>query len=177
LRRLQRKIIYGEKSHLRDPLGQRKIIENATREQLLRIKNEVFVPKNSALLVAGDFKTDELRKLMDKHFLGWKNPKNWKSPADNQFPEFPNTTEVVMFDKLARTPSLSYAFKGPRARLEPKDSFAADMLISLLNVRSGKFYKKYIDSGLAINAGLGYYTQSQAGEVNIYGSCQPEKVK
>jgi zinc protease len=175
--RLGQKLLYGDASHLRNALGIRTVIENANRKQLLQIKEQVFVPENSALLVAGSFKTDKLLEIMNKHFADWKTPKRWKPPQQNTFPPFPQTTEYVMTRKEVGNAEFHAIFAGPKARSQPKESFAADILTSLLGVKSGKFYKKFIDSGLANDAGLNYYTQSQTGEVSIYASTSPDKIQ
>lgn len=170
---LQRVLTYGDKGNLRDPLGQRSIIEHATREQLFRIKDEVFVPSNAALLVSGDFKTAELVGLVKKHFSNWHDPKDWKPVAPAKFPPFPATQSYVMTRANVQNASVQLAYAGPKARSEPKESFAADVLINLLGHKSGKFYKRFVDSGLTYQAGVGYYTQSQAGELEIYAALDP----
>lgn len=174
---LQRVLMYGDQSHLRDALGLRPIIENATRDQLFRIKKEVFVPSNSALLVAGDFKTAELLTLVKKHFSGWKDPEGWKPIAPAKFPAFTESTAFVMTRPNVQNATVSLSYAGPKARFDQQDSFAADVLVNLLEHKSGKFYKKMTDSGLTYRAGLGYYTQSQAGEIDLYAVTDPTKVK
>src|SRR6478609_7033223 len=81
--------LYGPLSYRRYPLGGRDIIETAQREQLMAIKDEVFVPKNSALLVAGDIDTKALTVLVKKIFGQWQNPKNWQPLDVPAFPSFP----------------------------------------------------------------------------------------
>lgn len=174
LRRLKKRIIYGKLDYLRDPLGDAQVIRSATQEQLRQIKKEVFVPKNSALLIAGDFDSKKIHALVKKYFLSWKNPKDWKPIDPPDFPSFPKTIDVVMTREQARNVEITYTFEGPKARLQPSDSFAADILLSLLGLRSGNFYKKFIDSGLTYDAGVSYYTQSQAGEVHLYAQTSPE---
>lgn len=166
--RLNNRLIYGDQDYQVDPLGKRPLIEKATREQLLAIKDEVFVPKNSAILIAGDVDPKKLEKLVHKYFSSWENPKNWKPVQQPDLPPFPKSQDVVMTHKDARTVRIQETFAGPKARTEPKDSFAADILISLLNQRTGKFYKKYVDSGLTFGAGLSYMTQSRGAELNLY---------
>ena len=174
---LHRSYIYGAQEYMRDPLGTRPIIISATRDQLLKIKEQVFVPSNSAILVAGDFKPEELDKLVKKHFSTWQDPKGWtpvKSPA---FPPFPKTESFVMTRFNVQTATAQIVFDGPKARTQPEDSFAADVLNNLLEHRSGKFYKKFIDSGLALEAGLSYYTESQAGEIELSAAADPANIK
>lgn len=175
-RNLERKLIYGNKDYLRDPLGIRPVIANASKEQLLKIKDEVMVPSNSALLVSGDFVPAELEKLVKKHFSNWKDPKDWKPITRPAFQKFPNTQSFVMTRPNVQNASTQITFQGPRARQDVADSFAADVLIHLLEHSNGKFYKKFIDSGLTFDAGFSYYTQSQAGELDIRATAKPEDI-
>jgi len=165
--------LYGNQEHQRDPLGLRPIISQATREQLLRIKKEVFVPSNSALIVAGDFDQVELEKGVEKHFAMWKNPPEWKPIVPVPFPPFKENHQFVMTRPLVQNAYVELTFVGPKARMMPEDSFAVDVLSHLLALKSGKFYKKFVDSGLIFQGGLSYYTQSQAGEINLYASTNP----
>ncbi len=173
---LQEAMIYGDRAYLRDALGHRSLIGKATRKQLFKIKDEVFVPSNSAILIGGDFDKTKIVAMIKKYFKDWKDPKDWKPIKSPAFPPFPKTKSFVMTRDHVRTANVSITFAGPKARKQPADTFAADVLINLLNHKSGKFYKKFIDSGDALAAGLSYYTQSQAGEVRLYGSATPEKI-
>jgi zinc protease len=173
---LERILAFGDKEYLRDPLGHRPIIENATREQLFRIKNEVFVPSNAALLVAGDFKTARLKTLVAGHFKDWHDPKGWQKVTPPKFPAWPKSVEYTMVRPNVRNAEVVLTFAGPKARTERADSFAADVLVTLLEQRTGKFYRKFVDSGLAYQAGFGYYTQSQAGEAELTATTSPEHV-
>jgi predicted Zn-dependent peptidase len=47
----------------------------------------------------------------------------------------------------------------------------------MLAHRNGRFYKKFVDSGLTFGAGAGYYTQADAGDISISASTTPEKAK
>lgn len=171
---LQRVLLYGSQEHLRDPLGLRPVITAATREQLLRIKKEVFVPSNSAIVVAGDFDQGQLEKSVEKNFATWQNPPDWKPIVPASFPELKENHNFVMSRPLVQNAYVELTFVGPKARTMPQESFAVDVLSHLLSLKSGKFYKKFVDSGLIFQGGLSYYTQSQAGEINLYASTNPD---
>jgi zinc protease len=173
---LRRRLIYGGKGYLRDPLGSRDVIAKASREQLMTIKSEVFVPSNSCLLVGGDFDEKKLQAAVKKYFSDWKDPAGYKPVKAPAFPSFPAERELVVTHKDAQNVNLSITYEGPKARLSPEASYAADMLIQLLGHRSGKFHHAYIESSLSLASGLAYYTQSQAGEITLYGLALPEKV-
>jgi len=172
---LQRSIIYGDQQHQRDPLGLRPIIEKATRDQLLTIRDQVFVPSNCALLVAGDFTPDQLKRIVKQYFTAWKNPPAWSAVKPKPFPAFPATTNFIMTRPNVQNAHVESVFFGPKARSQPKDTYALDVLVHLLHHRSGTFYKKFVDSGLTYEASLGYYTQSQAGEIEVSATTEPKQ--
>jgi zinc protease len=175
MRNLQRRIIYGELDWRRDPLGARPTIETATREQLLRIRDEVFVPSNSALFVGGDVNPEALVPLVRKHFGAWKDPLGWKPLEQPKFPAFPKTQQYVMLRPLVENAQIEISFNGPKATEDVLDTYAADVLIHLLEHRAGKFYRKFEDSGLTFGAALSYPTQARAGEISLYAQSKPEK--
>ena len=171
---LQRGLIYGDQQHLRDPLGLQPVIEKATRDQLLMIRDQVFVPSNSALLIAGDFSPDQLRRLVKQYFTEWHNPHDWQALRPQAFPPFPATTSFVMSRPNVQNAHIESVFLGPKARTQAADTHALDVLVRLLEHRSGRFYKKFVDSGLTYEASLGYYTQSQAGEISVSATAEPK---
>lgn len=174
---LERNIIYGDKAYLRNPLGDRPIIEKATRENLLTIRDRVFVPSNCAVIVAGDVTQKNAKQLAIKHFSGWHNPKGWAPYIPPTFPPFPETTEFVMTRPHVENAMIDLTFFGPKVPSYPEESYAADMLVNLVGHRSGKFNKKFIDSGLAFTGGFAFHTQSQTGELQVFAETKPENVK
>ncbi len=178
LLRERQNYIYGAQSYLRNPLGKRETIANATREKLLRIKDEVFVPQNSSLLVSGDFDSKLLSQKVQKVFERWKNPKDWKKIAPPQFPKFPSESKTLIFSHPhARNVGLSITYEGPKARISPKQAYIADILSGLLGHRLSGFSRRYIDTGLIFGGGFSYYTQSQAGELTLSISTTLENYK
>jgi zinc protease len=167
-------VIYGSQEHLRNPLGRRSLIEKATRDQLMQIKQDVFVPANSALVVAGDVDPTKITQMVNKHFISWKTPDGWKPVDRGAFPAFPQTTDIVKTHPLAQYVNEQITWNGPRASVEKDDTRVIDVLIQLLDHRSGKFFKKYIDSGLTLNSGFSYQTQGRAGELVLYAMTSPE---
>lgn len=173
-RNARRHIIYGEKEYLRDPLGKIETITNATRKQLEQIKQEVFVPANGSIIVGGNVEHKKVVKLVKKYFGDWKNPKKWQFPKRDSLPKFPKTASYNFSHELTQKARALITFKGPKARVKPEDTFAADMLIGLTGHKSGKFYGKFINSGKTYGAGVYYYTQSHAGEVNLFANTNSE---
>ncbi len=174
LSRVVSKVIYGDLAYKTDPLGERDIIKSANREILLKIKSEVFVPLNSALFIAGQYDKEKVKTLVDKYFLTWQNPKDWKPQPPNKFPDFIGEQTLVMYDKKVNNPQASLTFKGPSALENLEDTYTADMLTTLLRQGSGHFYKKFVESGRAFDAGISYPTQKEKSFLTLYLAAKPQ---
>lgn len=177
LRNAVRKILYGEHDYRRSAIGTRTVIEQATQDQLKRIQREVFVPKNSAILISGDYDEQQMVKLVSQNFASWQNPAGWQPVAHPEFQKFPSGIRVVSTHPGARNVTLQNIYEGPRVRRSPKDTYIADVLISLLGLPTGKFYRKYTDSGLTVGSALSYHTQSQVGELRLYSVLPAKNLK
>jgi zinc protease len=180
LNNIERMLIYGEQEHLRNPLGRRSIIEKTTRQQLLDIKKEVFVPQNSAIVISGALEVDKTKAAVEKHFASWTSEKNWKPIVPAAFPKFPESTDITMLEPNAQNALIQMTWQGPSTRKNAQDTYETDVLIGLLQHRSGKFYEKFVDSGLTFETAFSYHTQGQTGELSIYSSlpaAQVESVK
>ncbi len=168
LYRARQKMIYGDLAYLRNPLGERSIIEGASRQALMQIKDDVFVPKNSAIVLAGDFDTAEAQKLVKTIFQSWQNPKDWKAIEAPPLPPFPaKAPQIIKTHPQARNINIGFVFEGPLAKKQAEKAYVADVLTGLVNHRLSHFTKKFVDSGLTYGAGFGYLTQSQAGELAL----------
>ncbi len=174
---LTRHLMYGADEYRRNPLGIRKVIETATRDQLLRIKREVFVPANCALLVGGDFDKARITSQVEKHFAQWTTPQGWQPVKRPRMPRIAETTDYVMTRPKVENADVLVSFSGPLAIENMSDTYPADILGRMLAHRNGRFYKKFVDSGLTFGAGAGYYTQADAGDISISASTTPEKAK
>ncbi len=173
---LQRSILYQEQGFLRDPLGDYSVIAEANRAQLMQIKKDIFVPQNCALIVGGDFEYEDLKAKAEKSFSIWTAPKEWKAITPPSFPKFTKTIDFVMFRPHIDNASVELTFMGPYLKETPKDTYIADILASLLQHKSGKFYRKFVDSGLTLGASFSYFTQSQTGESSFYLRATPENI-
>jgi len=175
---LNRALMYGKNfMHLRDPLGRRQVIAGANRQQMLLIKNKIFVPQNAGLFISGDIKFDDLKSKVIKHFESWSSPEGWKIEEPPKFPPLVESKQFVMVKKDVTNAFVFIQFRGPNARFQPKDSFVADILINLLGHQSGKFRKTYIESGLTFNADLDYLTQSHGASMSLSAVAAPQDIK
>lgn len=70
--RMAARAIYGEESPYARPFPTPAQIEGMTREQALAFHARHYLPGNAMLVVAGDIKPAQARKLADRAFGGWK---------------------------------------------------------------------------------------------------------
>src|SRR5260370_19590767 len=67
----------------KQPLGDRKTVAGATTAMMRLIQGRYYVPNNSALVITGDVRTEDIYKLAQELFGEW--PRREKDP----FAEFP----------------------------------------------------------------------------------------
>ena len=84
-RRVESVLAYG-KDHPSGKFISEESINNISFEDVKKYYKENFIPNNSYLVIIGDFKPNETRKMIRNLFSGWKkgelNTSNWKIPSD-----------------------------------------------------------------------------------------------
>lgn len=160
----------------KNPLGDRRTILSATREQMQFFQSTYYVPNNAALLVAGDVDVPRVRALAAELFG------DWQSGAD-PFAAHPRVTfpalrqrQMVYVDKPSQKAVLAWSWIGPDVMRDKPATYAADVFSFILGQGASKFQNALVDSGLTLGAGLSYYTQFNAGPISLQASVQPERV-
>jgi len=156
-------------------IGDRNIILTADKAKMKTIQQRYYVPNNSALLVAGDVKHQEVFKLAEGIFGSWARGEDpfVKYPA----PEHPPLTksEIVVVEKPVRALSVQIAMHGPSVSKDPQATYAADVFSFILSQPNSKFYKNLVDSGLLTSVNLGYYTLDKTGPITIFAQMSPDQ--
>jgi len=149
-------------------LGTRSIIETATTEKMKTIQQRFYVPNNSALLLSGDIRAQEVLPLVEAVFGDWQAAAD--PFVDNPIPPHPplSGSEVIAVEKPVQAVTMLTALHGPSVKDDQKDTYAADVLSFLLAQRSSRFYKRLIDSGLASSASLNYQSLRYTGPIHIF---------
>ena len=124
-------------------IGEMEDLDSAKLEEFLTFFKKYYVPNNATLVVAGDFKTSETKKLIETYFASI--PKG--APIVRNLPqEDPITKETVMTftDPNIQLPAYLYTYRTPSDKT--RDSKVLDMLSSYLsNGKSSVLYKKLVD--------------------------------
>ena len=68
------KVLHGSKYAERLPIGKEEVIKNFSYSALQRFYKDWYRPDLMAVVVVGDVDTDQVKRLIEKHFSGLKNP-------------------------------------------------------------------------------------------------------
>lgn len=160
------------------PIGDRHIINTATREQMQILKERYYVPNNTAILFAGDVVPDEAFALAAELF----GPELWPRGADPhqlypvpEHPPLPGNSLLAVIQPV-QTATLLMSWHGPGMLKDTASTFAVDVLSYILNQPTSRFYKRLVDSGLFDGVGLNYYSQVHTGPLSVSGVTSAERL-
>lgn len=160
------------------PLGNRQTVSTATTAMMRLIQGRYYVPNNSALVVAGDVKPDEIFQLVQDLFGDW--PRREKDP----FVEFPlvehpplTKSEGVIIKQPVQNVIIAIGWHGPSIGKDNAATYAADVFSFILRQPNSRFQRNLVDSGLVNGADLSYYTQRNVGPIMLTAVTTPDKAQ
>ena len=175
-RQMQRLLWYEYPSR-KITLGSREVIANATVEQMKTIKKRYYVPNNGALLIAGDVEAKKAFELAKEVYGDW--PKGKPSHETWPVPEHPSLKDkkFLVVEDDVKVASIDMRWHGPSVDEDPDATYAADVLSFILSQPSSKFQKALVESNIALNADVSYYTQAHTGPIMASAEVQPQNLR
>ena len=173
------KELWGDLVTRKNPIGDHNIINTATPEKMMVIKNKYYLPNNSLLVVCGDVSHDNAFALVEQIFGSWQSS-GFDPITKYPIPEFAPLTKteyLIKESSIAETPYLNYWWQGPDTRNDSVSTIAADVFNSILGLNSSKWQQALVNTGLASSAGVNYQTSKYVGPVNINVVPNPTKLK
>ncbi|MFI5187348.1 MAG: M16 family metallopeptidase [Chitinophagales bacterium] len=173
------KRVWGDLFTRKNPIGDHDIINTATPEKMMVIKDKYYVPNNSLIVVCGDVKPDDAFSLVKKIYGDWK-PADMDPQIKFPIPEFKPIGKTDYFIKessIAQTPSIMMIWQGPDFRNDSTGTLAADVFSKILSLNSSNWQQALIDKGLASSAFLNYQTSRYVGPIEIDITPIPGKMK
>ena len=173
------KKLWGENFTRKNAIGDHEIINTATPEKMMIIKDKYYFPNNSILVIAGDVKHEQAFALAKKIYGDWK-PSDFDPFERYPIPEFKPLTEPEFFIKestSAQTPYIMISWHGPEFRKDSAGTLYADLFSTALNLNSSKWSQALIDKGLAMYANLSYGTNRYVGPITVTVVPNPAKMK
>ncbi|HXD31209.1 MAG TPA: pitrilysin family protein [Pyrinomonadaceae bacterium] len=160
------------------PLGNRQTVSTATTEQMRLIQGRYYVPNNSALVVTGDVKPEEIFQMAQELFGDWARRE--KDP----FVEFPlvehpplTKSEGAVIKQPVENVIIAIGWHGPSIGKDNAATYAADVFSFILRQPSSRFQRNLVDAGLVQAVDLSYYTQRNVGPILVTAVTTPDKAR
>lgn len=174
---LNQKLFYKYPTR-KQPLGTRETVATATTAKMRLIQGRYYVPNNSALVVTGDVKPDEVFKFAEQYFGDWA-----RRPED-PFKEFPLADHPALLksdgyivEQPVQNVLIQVGWQGPSIGKDNAATYAADVFSFIITQPDSRFERKMVDSGLTVGADFGYYTQRNVGPIVVTLATTPDKAK
>jgi zinc protease len=170
---------WGDLFTRKNAIGDHDVINTASPEKMMIIKDKYYHPNNSLLVICGDVKHEDAFAQAKRIFGDWAhsgfNPHE-KYPIP-EFKPIEKTDYLIKQSTIAQTPYVMMQWQGPDYRNDSAATIAADVFSSVLGLNSSKWQQALIDKGLATFASVGYQTAKHVGPVTIFAVPNPEKLK
>ena len=162
----------------KNPLGTRETVSSATTAKMRTIQARYYVPNNSALVVTGDVKPDEVFRLAEQYFGDWE-----RRPVD-PFKEFSLVehpplakSEGLIVEQPVQNVLIQIGWHGPSIGKDDAATYAADVFSYIITQPDSRFQRNLVDSGLVLGVDFGYYTQRNVGPIQATLVTTPDKAK
>jgi zinc protease len=171
--------MWGNNYSRKNVIGNHNVILSATPAKMDSIQAKYYWPNNSILVIAGDVNVEEAFLQAESIFGSWKNSgfdpfQKWPVPEIKPLEK--RDYYLVESDKTP-VPYLLISWHGPDTRNDIPATYAADVFSFIVNQNGSKMKKALINSGLARQADVNYYTQKYTGPISFMVSPNPAKIK
>jgi zinc protease len=161
----------------KNPLGNRQTVSTATTEMMRLIQGRYYVPNNSALVITGDVKAEEVFKMAQELYGDWER-------TDDPFVKFPPVehpalpkSEGVIVKQPVQNVIIEIGWHGPSIGKDNPGTYAADVFSFILTQPNSRFQRALVDTGLVNAVGIGYLTQRNVGPITVVAQTSPEKAR
>jgi len=161
----------------KNPLGNRQTVSSATTDMMRLIQGRYYVPNNSALVVTGDVKAEDIFKMAQDLYTVWprtEDPFVKFPPVDH--PPLPKS-EGVIIKQPVQNVVVEIGWHGPSIGKDNPATYAADVFSFILTQPNSRFQRALVDTGLVNAVGIGYLTQRNVGPITIFAQTSPEKAR
>lgn len=171
--------LWGDLITRKMPIGVHEIINTATPEKMMIIKDKYYFPNNSLLTICGDVKHDEAFKMAESIFGDWANSgfnphEKYPIPA---FKPLEKSRWLIKESTIAQTPYFELAWHGPAYKADSAATVAADVFAYIVGLNSSKLQQALVDKGLASSVSLSYTTSHYTGPITLFVVPNPNKLK
>ena len=148
-------------------IGDLEDLQAATVDDVKEFYKEFYGPSNMTVVIAGDIKIDETKKMVERWFGEIKPSSNVSADPKPQPVSLSESKNLFHLDKFAKLPELSIVF--PTVEEYHPDAYALSALAALLSDgKNSPFYKEIVEKQrIAPNASAYNYSSEIAGQFTI----------
>lgn len=171
--------LWGDLITRKNPIGIHEVINSATPEKMMIIKNKYYFPNNSLLTICGDVKHEDAFALAEKIFGDWQSS-GFDPIQKYPIPPFKPLAKSEYFIKettIAQTPDMQFSWQGPSYLTDSASTIAADVFSTILGLNSSKLQQALVDKSLASNVSFSYTTCKYVGPIDLFVVPNPNKLK
>jgi len=171
--------LWGDLITRKNPIGIHEVINTATPEKMMVIKNKYYFPNNSLLTICGDVKHEDAFALAESIFGDWASS-GFDPIQKYPIPPFKPLEKTEFFVKeatIAQTPTIMFSWQGPSYLRDSAATVAADVFSTIVGLNASKLHQALVDKGLASGVSIGYTTSKYVGPIDIFVSPNPNKLK
>lgn len=173
------KRLWGDLVTRKVAIGIHDVINTATPEKMMVIKDKYYFPNNSLLTIVGDVNHEDAFAKAESIFGDWANS-GFDPIQKYPIPPFKPVEKSEYFIKemsIAQTPDMQISWQGPSYLTDSASTIAADVFSTIVGLNSSKMQQALVDKGLATYAGISYNTCKYVGPIDINVGPNPNKVK
>lgn len=173
------KNLWGDLITRKMPIGIHEVINSATPEKMMIIKNKYYFPNNSLLTICGDVKHEDAFNKAEQIFGDWQSS-GFDPHVKYPIPPFKPLNKSVAFVKemsIARTPMIMIDWQGPAYMTDSASTVAADVFSTITGLNSSKLQQALVDKGLASSVSFSYNTSHYTGPISLFVVPNPTKLK
>ncbi len=170
---------WGDLVTRKNAIGIHEVINTATPEKMMVIKDKYYFPNNSILVICGDVNPSDAFAEAKQIFGDWKSS-GFDPQQKYPIPEFKPLEKNDYFVKessIAQTPYIMLQWEGPDFRNDSANTVVADVFSTALGLNSSKWQQALVDKGLATFASINYSTCRYVGPIQIFAVPNPMKLK
>ncbi len=158
----------------RSTLGEKDVIKNASRDDMMKFKEKFYRPGNSVVLVVGDTTPEQAISSVKEQFGDWSDSTSNGADANPPHPPL-NKPKAVSIQADIQYASLLTKQFGPSVTEHPEATYAADVWGKLLSLSSSPFQENLVDNGPFQSASMSYYTQKHGPSIQFRGVFSPDQ--
>jgi zinc protease len=171
--------LWGDLITRKVAIGLHQVINTATPEKMMVIKNKYYFPNNSLVTICGDVKHEEAFALAESIFGDWASS-GFDPIQKYPIPPFKPLDKSEYFVKetsIAQTPYMQLSWQGPSYLTDSASVVTADVFSTIVGLNSSKLQQALVDKGLASSVSLGYTTCKYVGPIDIFVVPNPNKMQ